>query len=212
MCKEMRKKIIRISCIVSLIIMCNTIIYATGYEESSATPQKPVQNPSIPGSQNSEQTTLLPSNGPYSATGSPTTGQSPYSGPYGAEIGNTPTSGTSGVGESTGILGTSSPNTIHTPDEIISEANEFVSQGTTSPIDGDKLKGASSTLYNLLLSIGIFLSVTIGVYLGIKFMLSTAEDKAKVKESLIPYIVGCVIIFSAFIIWKAIIDLLGGIS
>ena len=43
-------------------------------------------------------------------------------------------------------------------------------------------------------------------------MLSTAEDKAKVKESLIPYIVGCVIIFSAFIIWKAIIDLLGGIS
>lgn len=118
-----------------------------------------------------------------------------------------------GAGSSTGILGTSTgASTVHTPDEIITEANEFVKQGTTSPINGDQLKGASSTLYNLLLSIGIFLSVAIGVYLGVKFMLSTAEDKAKVKEALIPYIVGCIVIFSAFIIWKAVIELLGGIA
>lgn len=225
MFKEIRKKMLHISCMISLIIMCNSVVYATGYGGSSNTPQKPVQNPSTsgtqqgstsgtttPGSSNSGQTTVPPSNGAYSATGSPSTGQSPYSGPYGAEIGNTPTVGTEGAGESTGILGNSTPSTSHTPDEIIAEADEFVSQGSSSPIDGEKLKGASSTLYNLLLSIGIFLSVAIGVYLGVKFMLSTAEDKAKVKEALIPYIVGCVVIFSAFIIWKAIIELLGGIS
>ena len=173
MFKEIRKKMIYISCIISLMIMCHSVVYATA----------PTKNPSTSGSQNSGRT-LSPSNGAYSATGSP----------------------------STGILGNSSSSTDHTPDEIITEANEFVSQGTNSPMDGEKLKGASSTLYNLLLSIGIFLSVAIGVYLGVKFMLSTAEDKAKVKEALIPYIVGCVVIFSAFIIWKAIIELLGGIS
>ena len=43
-------------------------------------------------------------------------------------------------------------------------------------------------------------------------MVSTAEDKAKVKEALIPYIVGCIVVFSAFIVWKIIIELLGGIS
>ena len=120
--------------------------------------------------------------------------------------------GGTGAGASTGKLGNSSASVLHTPDEIITEANEFVKQATGSPLDGDKLKGASSTLYNLLLSIGIFLSVVIGVYLGVKFMVSTAEDKAKVKEALIPYIVGCIVVFSAFIVWKIIIELLGGIS
>ncbi|MCI9000197.1 MAG: hypothetical protein HFJ26_04580 [Clostridia bacterium] len=201
MFKEIRKKMIYISCIISLMIMCHSVVYATA----------PTKNPSTSGSQNSGRT-LSPSNGAYSATGSPSTGQSPYNGPYGSDIGNAPTPGATGAGPSTGILGNSSSSTDHTPDEIITEANEFVSQGTNSPMDGEKLKGASSTLYNLLLSIGIFLSVAIGVYLGVKFMLSTAEDKAKVKEALIPYIVGCVVIFSAFIIWKAIIELLGGIS
>lgn len=117
-----------------------------------------------------------------------------------------------GAGSSTGILGNSTSSVLHTPDEIITEANEFVSQGTTSPISGENLKGASSTLYNLLLSIGILLAVAIGVYLGVKFMLSTVEEKAKIKEALIPYIVGCIVVFSAFIIWKVIIELLGGIS
>lgn len=108
-----------------------------------------------------------------------------------------------------GAVGTSAS---HTPDEIIKEANEFVSAGNKHTMDGNTLNEASSTLYNLLLSIGIFLAVAIGVYLGVKFMLSTAEDKAKVKEALIPYIVGCIVIFSAFIIWKTIILLLGNIS
>lgn len=115
-------------------------------------------------------------------------------------------------GPSTGTLGSPSSSASHTPDEIINEANEFTSQGSTSPIDGERVKEASSTLYNLLLSIGIFLAVAIGVYLGVKFMLSTAEDKAKVKEALIPYVAGCVVIFSAFIVWKAIILLLGDIA
>lgn len=113
---------------------------------------------------------------------------------------------------STGILGTSSASASHTPDEIIQEANEFLKQGTTSPIDGEIVKNASSTLYNLLLSIAFFLTVAVGVYLGVKFMVSTAEDKAKVKEALIPYIVACIVIFSSFIIWKAVLLLLGEIS
>ena len=58
----------------------------------------------------------------------------------------------------------------------------------------------------------IFLAVAVGMFLGIKFMISSAEDKAKVKEALIPYIAGCVVIFGAFIIWKLTILLLGRIA
>ncbi|MCI8481836.1 MAG: hypothetical protein HFJ27_01800 [Clostridia bacterium] len=52
----------------------------------------------------------------------------------------------------------------------------------------------------------------IGMYLGIKFMISSAEDKAKVKEALIPYIAGCVVVFGAFTIWRLVILLLSGLS
>ena len=105
-----------------------------------------------------------------------------------------------------GMLGSMDASTTHTPDEIITEANEFVTQASGTTIGGDKLQEASSSLYNILLSIAI------GMYLGVKFMVSTAEDKAKVKEALIPYIAGCVVIFSAFIIWKFAILLLNGIA
>lgn len=114
---------------------------------------------------------------------------------------------------STGVLGNSNASASHTPDEIIGEAQDFINSGNaTTTINGDNLTAASSTLYNILLSIGIFLAVAIGMYLGVKFMMSSAEDKAKVKEALIPYIAGCIVIFSAFIIWKLAITLLSGID
>lgn len=114
---------------------------------------------------------------------------------------------------STGVLGNSDSSAEHTMDDVVQNAQNFLNQGaSTIPINGDNLKKGSSTLYNILLSIGIFLAVAIGMYLGVKFMLSTAEDKAKVKEALVPYIAGCVVIFTAFTLWKVAILLLGGIS
>lgn len=117
------------------------------------------------------------------------------------------------AGSSTGLLGNAEVDASHTPDDIIGAANDFLDKGNSeTTIDGKNLEDASSTLYNILLSIGILLAVGVGMYLGVKFMVSTAEDKAKVKESLIPYIAGCIVIFSAFVIWKAAILLLGGIG
>lgn len=116
-------------------------------------------------------------------------------------------------GPSTGVLGNSNASADHTMDEIIGEGEDFLNKGgSTTTIDGNNLEEASSTIYNILLSIGIFLAVAIGLYLGVKFMLSTAEDKAKVKEALIPYIAGCVVIFTAFAVWKIVIELLGGLA
>lgn len=114
----------------------------------------------------------------------------------------------------TAVLGQSNPNASHTPDEVIKEGGDFITTGKEqgSKIDANNLKKASDTLYNILLTLGIIIAVGVGIYLGIKFMLSSAEDKAKVKESLIPYIAGCVVVFGAFIIWKLAITLLGQIG
>lgn len=113
-----------------------------------------------------------------------------------------------------GVLGSIGVGSLSpTPDKIIGNAQDFKNVGNaTIPINGDNIKQGSSSLYNILLSIAFFLSVAIGMYLGVKIMLSNAEDKAKTKEALIPYIAGCVVIFGAFAIWKLAITLLSGIG
>lgn len=106
-----------------------------------------------------------------------------------------------------------STNSSHNVDEIMKEAETFIQRGKkgSSTLNGDNLKIGSNTIYNILLSIGIVVAVAVGAYLGLKFVTSSADDKAKVKESLIPYIAGCVVIFGAFIIWRLAIYLLGGL-
>ena len=34
------------------------------------------------------------------------------------------------------------------------------------------------------------------------------EEKAEIKTMLIPYIIGCVVVFGAFTIWKIVVDIL----
>ena len=35
-------------------------------------------------------------------------------------------------------------------------------------------------------------------------MLGSIEEKAQVKEALIPFIIGCIVVFGAFGIWKIV--------
>lgn len=47
----------------------------------------------------------------------------------------------------------------------------------------------------------------VGTIIGIQFMVASAEDKAKVKEALVPYIIGCIVIFGAFTIWSIAVNI-----
>jgi hypothetical protein len=72
--------------------------------------------------------------------------------------------------------------------------------------------GIMNDLYNVVFPLGVVTTVIVGVVLGIKFMAASAEDKAKVKESMIPYVVGCVVIYGAFGIWKLCIQIFSALS
>ena len=52
------------------------------------------------------------------------------------------------------------------------------------------------------------IAVIVGIILGIKYMMASSEDKAQIKETLIPYVVSCVIMFGAFTIWKIVITII----
>lgn len=98
--------------------------------------------------------------------------------------------------------------------DIVSEAGEFINVGKNenSPINENALKTGSSTLYNVLLTIGIAVALIWGLVLGVQFVTGSLEDKADIKKGLIPYIIGCVIIFGAFGIWRLVINLLEPLS
>lgn len=87
---------------------------------------------------------------------------------------------------------------------VTGEGNATVTIGT--PSDSD-LRTIINDIYNILLPLGVAVTVIIGGVLGIKFMMASAEDKAKVKESLVPYVIGCIAIYGAFGIWKICITL-----
>lgn len=97
--------------------------------------------------------------------------------------------------------------------DIFSDARKFINIGRNSQNDFDiaSFKINIDTIYNILLTIGIALTVIIGGILGIKFMIASAEDKAKIKEAMIPYVIGCIVIYGAFFIWKTVIMVLGDI-
>ena len=72
----------------------------------------------------------------------------------------------------------------------------------------DKINDASGIIYNVLFGIGMVVAVVVGSILGIQFMISTVDERAEIKKTLIVYVVGCVILFGAFGIWKIVVNLL----
>ena len=97
-----------------------------------------------------------------------------------------------------------------TPEGIADGAGSFLESGKDkdNPINDDNLQVVSSSVYNVLLAVGIIVAVIVGIILAIKIMTGSITEKAEYKQMLIPYIAGCVVVFGAFGIWKLIVEIL----
>ena len=60
----------------------------------------------------------------------------------------------------------------------------------------------------IITTVGIVVSVVVLVVLGIKYMIGSAEEKAEYKKTMIPYIIGAILVFAA----SAIASIVMGIS
>lgn len=112
------------------------------------------------------------------------------------------------------MLAILNPNIVKADDVTVEDikggVGNFMNAGKTqnNPLNQEGLKNVSDVVYNVLLAVGIIAAVIVGLIIGIKYMLGSVAEKAETKELLAPYIVGCVIIFGAFAIWKIIVELL----
>lgn len=95
-------------------------------------------------------------------------------------------------------LGTSTIFAL-TPGEV-----EPTDPGTTD------IQTLGGKILGILQTVGIVLSVIILVILGIKYMMGSAEEKAEYKKTMIPYLVGAVLIFLAPTIANTVYTLIKG--
>lgn len=107
------------------------------------------------------------------------------------------------------IIGIFCPQSSYAIGNIISDGKNFLEQGESpyDRIDRDSLESTSNDIYNVLLAFAIVIAVIVAMILGIQFMWASADEKAKVKESLMPFIVGCIVVFGSFTIWKVAVNI-----
>jgi len=74
-------------------------------------------------------------------------------------------------------------------------------------INQTSLQTASKSIYNVLFAVAVALATIVGMIIGIQFMMGSPEEQAKVKETLIPYVVGVFVVFGAFGIWRIVIGI-----
>ena len=93
--------------------------------------------------------------------------------------------------------------------EMLSAGDDFIKngsdQGGDAEIDDSQLTSTIKSIYKTLLILGIVVAVLVGAALGIKFMVGSIEEQVKVKETLLPYVTGCIVVFGAFGIWELLI-------
>lgn len=53
------------------------------------------------------------------------------------------------------------------------------------------------TIVTIMQTVGIVVAIVVLLVLGIKYMMGSAEEKAEYKKTMIPYIVGAVLIFAS---------------
>lgn len=79
-----------------------------------------------------------------------------------------------------------------------------------STVDTSGITNLGNKLVTVLTTVGVVLSVIMLIVLGIKYMMGSAEEKAEYKKTMMPYLVGAVLIFSASVIANVVYNFAKG--
>ena len=97
--------------------------------------------------------------------------------------------------------------------DLIGIAKNWIISGESSRVVNtvDSDWSAFNDLAGILWGLGIFVIAIVGVTIGIRYVFAASmEEKAKIKEAMMPFIIGSVIILAALGIWKFGVEILEG--
>ena len=77
----------------------------------------------------------------------------------------------------------------------------------TPPTNTANIKNLGDSIIGVVRTVGVVVAVVILLVLGIKYMMGSAEEKADYKKSMIPYLVGAILIFASTTIVGIVYDM-----
>ena len=91
-------------------------------------------------------------------------------------------------------------------DDIQSSANKFLDQGkkANSPISVSDMKSELLPIAEILTMIGTGVVIICAIVIGIKYMVASPDEQAKLKKQMVGLVVATIVIFGAYGIWKAL--------
>ncbi|MCI8353127.1 MAG: hypothetical protein HFJ58_06070 [Clostridia bacterium] len=105
--------------------------------------------------------------------------------------------------------------TISVSSFATSDAGNVLTQLTGTPsgaIETGKIINIGNSIIAVVRIVGVVVAVVILLILGIKYMMGSAEEKADYKKSMIPYIVGAVLIFASTAIVGVVYDMANALN
>ena len=95
--------------------------------------------------------------------------------------------------------------------DVISRAVNFISIGQNesgTTIDKTNIIALSDSIFGILQAVALAVALVMILVLGIKYMTASVEGKADIKATMVPFIVGAVVAFGAFTIWRIVLILI----
>lgn len=69
------------------------------------------------------------------------------------------------------------------------------------------IKNIGSIILSGITGVGIVISVVMVAVLGVKYMMGSAEERAEYKKSMLPYLIGAILLFGASAIANMVVNL-----
>ena len=82
--------------------------------------------------------------------------------------------------------------------------------GTVSGASG--IQNLGKQIVGIIQIVGAVIAVVVLTVLGIKYMMGSAEEKAEYKKTMIPYVIGAILVFAATSIASVIVNIASGMS
>lgn len=84
-----------------------------------------------------------------------------------------------------------------------------------TPVQGtgtSSVKSLGQQILGIVQLVGSIAAVVVLVVLGIKYMMGSASEKAEYKKTMIPYLVGAILIFGASAITQVVVNIASGLN
>ena len=91
------------------------------------------------------------------------------------------------------------------------DASTYQPSSTTDATGASKIQDLGNVIISVIRTVGTIISVAILSIIGIKYMTGRGEEKAEYKKTMLPYVIGAVILFGITSFIGIIVDLVKGL-